>query len=341
MEISGVPGSRTAISCNALRIWRSHQIQQGLQMPQKSQLHAESTLITFSLIGASKTYPGVFWPKNCKLEQPEQPEQPSLTFHEGAYCQSCVCWHSPHTVSLQLLQTPLQLLLEKWNHGVERVDELMVFHLCHGYWMVKKWHKKCCRLSENIQHDSSDFQQPTCLWGMQENSGAKNALETSFWEGTWGTWGNLEKTQHLWSVVVMKNWMFWVTFSLSANTEYIKHFHINQSQLSRIETNNTYRNNIVKPKIRELLCTQTNIPTRLSGTDWKTDYSNFKPWFDCHFVHPPKLMLEVLLGLSWLLAAQTASEFLNGRPVIQFLIGSGISFSTAYWKISFSRNCWN
>lgn len=37
----------------------------------------------------------------------------------------------------------------------------------------------------------------------------------------------------------MKNWMFWVTTSSLSVTEYIKHFHINQSQLSRIETNNT------------------------------------------------------------------------------------------------------
>ena len=90
----------------------------------------------------------------------------------------------------------------------------------------------------------------------------KNALETSFWAETlksqcqlvwswtcqshsecfhenWGTWGNLEKTQHLWSVFVMKNWMFWVTFSSLSVTGYMKHFHINQSQLSRIETKNT------------------------------------------------------------------------------------------------------
>ena len=130
------PGLRSpATLCESEDRIRSSRV---LKVPQKSQLHAESTLITFSLIGASKTYPGVF----CRrIAIKTQLDQPFLTFHEGAYCQSCVCWHSPHTVSLQLLQTPLQLLLEKWNrntHGVERVDELMVFDLSHGYWMVEK-----------------------------------------------------------------------------------------------------------------------------------------------------------------------------------------------------------
>lgn len=230
----------------------------GFKSAQKSQLHAESTLITFSLTGASKTYPGVFFAQELQLEQPEQPSQ---TFHEGAYRQSCVRWHSPHTVSLQLLQTPLQLLLEKWKRntrGAEMVDDFGMWWVDGVWsfpWILDGWkkHKKCCRLSKNIQHDSYLSQHVSCIYIC-----LKLNLSISFWMLSWELGDLRQSGENPASLASLCNEEPTVLSNLQFKCYQIYSAlpYINQSQLSRIEANNTYRNNIVKPKIHELLCSK-------------------------------------------------------------------------------------
>ncbi len=148
----------------------------------------------------------------------------SWTFHEGAYRQSRVCWHSSHTVSLQLLQTPLQLLLEKWKrstHGVEMVDDFWMWWVdsvwSFPYWMVETMTQEMWSAFLRI------FNITHLIFANMLHEHNSGALETSFREGQslcqlvcsspprvtymlswWGIWG-LERTLHLWPIFVKLN----------------------------------------------------------------------------------------------------------------------------------------